>query len=221
MIRTLGFIVGSGLVAWALIWFADMQLPNETRDIEQFLATPVSLEIGPEKGGEKLDVGEMIAEAIEQASSALVDEVDDEVSIPEAPIKAASTVQVTDKGGAVEKTEEAKPLTTEFFFGDSQAPALHDVGPPVPDDETFAIEEPQVNTGADVQWYVFWRSFRSEISATGFVEQLERVTGLNYRVVKVKAGVYQVAFAHVNDTDKDTNLARIEDATGLRLTDAR
>lgn len=67
------------------------------------------------------------------------------------------------------------------------------------------------------QWYAFWSPFRTEIAANGFVTQLQRVTGLDYRVVKVKTGVYEVAFAYGNDDEIMTNLSQIAAATGLQL----
>ena len=67
------------------------------------------------------------------------------------------------------------------------------------------------------QWYAFWSPFRSEIAASGFVDQLQRVTGLDYRVVKVKPGVYEVAFAYVDDAEITDNLSQITAATGLQL----
>jgi hypothetical protein len=73
-----------------------------------------------------------------------------------------------------------------------------------------AMEQPQ-------QWYAFWSPFRSEIAAAGFVDQLQRVTGLDYRVVKVKPGVYEVAFAYADDDEITVNLSQITAATGLQL----
>jgi hypothetical protein len=70
---------------------------------------------------------------------------------------------------------------------------------------------------AALQWYAFWSPFRSEIAANGFVDQLQRVTGLDYRVVKVKPGVYEVAFAYENDGEITANLSQISAATGLQL----
>ena len=67
------------------------------------------------------------------------------------------------------------------------------------------------------QWYAFWSPFRSEIAASGFVDQLQRVTGLDYRVVKVKPGVYEVAFAYADDEEITDNLSQITAATGLQL----
>jgi hypothetical protein len=68
-----------------------------------------------------------------------------------------------------------------------------------------------------LQWYAFWSPFRSEIAASGFVAQLQRVTGLDFRVVKLKPGVYEVAFAYGADEDIPVNLSQISAATGLDL----
>ena len=67
------------------------------------------------------------------------------------------------------------------------------------------------------QWYAFWSPFRSEIAASGFITQLQRVTGLDYRVVKLKPGVYEVAFAYAEDGDIPVNLSQISAATGLDM----
>ena len=72
-------------------------------------------------------------------------------------------------------------------------------------------------TVAEMQWYAFWSPFRSEIAATGFVAQLQRVTGIDYRVVKVEPGVYEVAFAYSEDDEITNNLSQISAATGLEL----
>lgn len=76
---------------------------------------------------------------------------------------------------------------------------------------------PATEPAAALQWYAFWSPFRSEVAANGFVEQLQRVTGLDYRVVKVKSGVYEVAFAYEDDQDITANLSQISAATGLQL----
>ena len=89
---------------------------------------------------------------------------------------------------------------------------------PGPDDalesaDTAALAE----TVNEASWYAFWNPFRSEIAARGFVAQLEKVTGLDYRIVKVKAGVYQVAFAYADDQERLARLSQIQAATGLDL----
>lgn len=81
-------------------------------------------------------------------------------------------------------------------------------------------ELPVVLPESEMRWYSFWSPFRSEIAANGFVSQLEDVTGLDYRIVKVKAGVYEVAFAYIDDTERTNKLEQISAATGLDLTDS-
>ena len=66
-------------------------------------------------------------------------------------------------------------------------------------------------------WFAFWSPFRSEIAADGFIAELQRTTGLDYRVVKLKPGVYEVAFAYSDPLDRDTKLDRIAAATGLDM----
>lgn len=78
--------------------------------------------------------------------------------------------------------------------------------------ETFA--EPVL---ASENWYAFWTPFRSELAATGFIAQLQRTTGLDYRVLKQEPGVYAVAFAYSDDSDIQGKLTTISTATGLEL----
>jgi hypothetical protein len=70
---------------------------------------------------------------------------------------------------------------------------------------------------SEQHWHTFWNPFRSEIAARGFVSQLERVTGLDYRVIKVRTGVYEVAFAYESDVERQARLSQIQAATGLDL----
>ena len=79
---------------------------------------------------------------------------------------------------------------------------------------------PVVPPESEMRWYSFWNPFRSEIAAKGFVSQLEEVTGLDYRIVKVKAGVYEVAFAYIDDTERMNKLEQISAATGLDLSES-
>ncbi|MGB5720428.1 MAG: hypothetical protein WBM34_07000 [Woeseiaceae bacterium] len=71
----------------------------------------------------------------------------------------------------------------------------------------------------DSRWYSFWSPFRSEIAADGFVAELQRTTGMDFRVVKIKPGVYEVAFAYLDESDIKEKLTRISSATGLDMSD--
>ena len=70
---------------------------------------------------------------------------------------------------------------------------------------------------ASENWYAFWVPFRSELAATGFIAQLQRTTGLDYRVLKQEPGVYAVAFAYSSAADIQSKLTAISTATGLEM----
>ena len=98
--------------------------------------------------------------------------------------------------------------------------ALSIVDPPV---RTVVIEPAAVNSDLAtinddaLQWYSFWHPFTSELSANGFRDRLERVTGLNYRVVRDDSGEFHVAVAYQDEQSRESNLVAIEAATGLNL----
>jgi len=81
------------------------------------------------------------------------------------------------------------------------------------------IETPTPPAQSEEHWYAFWSPFRSELAANGFVSQLQRSTGMDYRVVQLKPGAYEVAFAYEADTDISAHLATISAATGLDMPD--
>lgn len=117
---------------------------------------------------------------------------------------------------------EQPPLDNELPETEKALPATNEV---IAQDHPFDSERPvdlftegQDIFNADRHWHEFWNPFRSEIAARGFVSQLEKVTGLDYRIVKVKAGVYQVGFAYANDAERHVKLSQISAATGLDLT---
>lgn len=114
--------------------------------------------------------------------------------------------------------DEPVDPSVDPLMSDTETEALIDeIFAPQP--RPAAIESPSVDTAAvDEKWYAFWSPFRSEIAASGFIARLQETTGIDYRVVKVKTGVYEVAFAYVDDADIKDKLARISDATGLDMT---
>lgn len=77
-----------------------------------------------------------------------------------------------------------------------------------------ARQQPQTE-----HWYAFWSPFRSELAANGFVSQLQRTTGMDYRVVRLKPGVYEVAFLYEGEDEIETKLVAISAATGLEMPD--
>jgi hypothetical protein len=110
----------------------------------------------------------------------------------------------------VEEIIEAPAVVEEAVVAEAQPAATEIAANPVVDEVAALLPNSQ-------QWYAFWSPFRSEIAASGFVTQLQRVTGLDYRVVKIKPGIYEVAFAYADDTDIPINLSQISAATGLDM----
>ena len=81
-----------------------------------------------------------------------------------------------------------------------------------------AVESPAPQTQTEHS-YAFWSPFRSELAANGFVSQLQRTTGMDYRVVQLKPGVYEVAFLYEGEDDIESKLVAISAATGLEIAD--
>ena len=124
---------------------------------------------------------------------------------------------------------DSEPVVADTAIADSMPPPVMPVEEPqtelpitqitdqaVPD----PVDEPVVEIALlddDLKWHSFWDPFSSEIAANGFVRQLEEVTGFDYRVVKIKTGVYEVAFAYADDPERRDKLSRITSATGLDI----
>ena len=138
----------------------------------------------------------------------------------------AAAVASEDTQPVVDATIPAEPVPV---MAADIAPAMSAPEPelepePEPELEPELELEPENMAAATVdaiddlqQWYAFWSPFRSDIAASGFVDQLQKVTGLDYRVVKIKPGVYEVAFAYIDDNEITDNLSQITAATGLQL----
>ena len=108
-------------------------------------------------------------------------------------------------------------------------PAPEPVVEPAPEAEVPASSEPANDTPAatlaetplgDALWHPFWQPFRSQIAANGFASRLTAITDIDYRVLRLKPGAYQVAFAYADDLELSAKLAQIESATGLRVAEA-
>lgn len=79
------------------------------------------------------------------------------------------------------------------------------------------VEVEQAVAPLALQWHSFWSPFGSQIAATGFVSRLETLTGFDYRIVKVRTGVYDVAFAYTDESERLDKLSMIASAAGLDL----
>ncbi len=196
MIRLIGFLVGSAVsigMLLLILGIPDITLSREV--IEQIDFDDVIEQIDLDSVPETLEAVKADIQAIGNNMADEISEIVERMETEEAP-----TEQVV-------KIETEKP-----------APPL----PPALQDEAVAVVAPGPGPiiENDLRWYSFWNPFRSEIAANGFVTQLEKVTGLDYRVVKIKAGVYEVTFAYQSDTERRTKLSQISSATGLDLPDS-
>lgn len=129
------------------------------------------------------------------------------------PVAPADTARATEPAPVAEPAPQPQPATQA-----EPAAAVAQMLPAAPEaqpEPEAAIE--QVPTSIEQQWYAFWSPFRSRVAADGFVSQLQRTTGLDYRVVKLEPGVYEVAFAYSDDSDIEEKLLQISSATGLDL----
>lgn len=149
---------------------------------------------------------------------------------PPAPVKAAAgpangANRAQEATLAADASPAPAPAPTP---SDSPSPATADAPPSPPEEPATVVALGAGEAMADAvppaappvlpdQWYAFWSPFRSEIAANGFVAELQRVTGLDYRVVKVKPGVYEVAFSYADEESIEHYLSTISAATGLDL----
>lgn len=98
------------------------------------------------------------------------------------------------------------------------ARASDDARPDKVDDvSTERVDAVLVEQTSEKKWHEFWTPFRSEIAAGGFMNRLEAVTGLDYRVVRRDKGDYQVMFAYAGEHELSLKLEQISAATGLDL----
>ncbi len=196
MIRLIGFLVGSAVSIGMLLLI--LGIPDITLSREVI---------------EQIDFDDVI-EQIDLES------VPDTLQAVRADIQAIGNNMADEISEIVEQleTEEASTEQVVKFETEKPAPPLT---PPL-QDEAVAVVAPAPDPiiEKDMRWYSFWNPFRSEIAANGFVTQLEKVTGLDYRVVKIKAGVYEVTFAYQSDNERRTKLTQISSATGLDLPDS-
>ena len=154
--------------------------------------------LGPPRLTPPPDTSAAVAEEAEPPAAAAIAPVepDPPQEKPVAPVDESPEIPLTD--------EQTEALIEEIF-----SPQPQPVAADVPIEDTAVTDE---------NWYAFWSPFRSEIAANGFIAKLQETTGIDYRVVKVKTGVYEVAFAYIDDADIQDKLARISNATGLDMT---
>ena len=136
-----------------------------------------------------------------------------DVNLSQPPIEAESTES------AVQIVEEL-PADVEVIIADVKDDINKEVMGETSGESTEEVTDETVADlpiQKDLKWHAFWNPFRSRIAAEGFVGQLEKVTGLDYRVIKIKTGVYEVAFGYEDDAEREDKMSLIASATGLDL----
>ena len=197
MLRILGFITGAAVaIATIVIVMGTPELiESPTADATQELAFAVDVP--------------------DEVVTATVAEVPPEPEPPlatEPPVEAELLADLDLFTAAELPTEElVEPVETPAPL---QTPDL-----PTEPEELLAADTPATDI-ADAQWHSFWNPFRSQIAANGFAARLSAVTDIDYRVVRLKPGAYQVAFAYTDDNERVAKLAQIQTATGLNLPEA-
>ncbi len=140
------------------------------------------------------------------------------LSAPDADVAAHEVPPSEPDVVAAPVAELAQPEPAAEEVGASEPQVVEAPAPELTDEQLVEqIFNPQPAPVLEERWYAFWSPFRSEIAANGFVSRLQQTTGMDYRVVKLKPGVYEVAFAYTDEDDIDQKLARISAATGLNM----
>ena len=111
-----------------------------------------------------------------------------------------------------EPTPELIPEPIQSIVPEQPAAATSSPTPPA-----TPIEAEQAAVPPALQWHSFWSPFGSQIAANGFVSRLESLTGFDYRVVKVRTGIYDVAFAYTDESERLDKLSIIASVAGLDL----
>lgn len=198
MIRLLGAITGSALALAALLVLIGVpQFKVATPDVERNVVTlPLR------------------AEPVDDTSPQDVDEQDTGEQ-PVATRPPAAPAVIAPATGADSNIAAGNVVAAADVIAADDRPTSTGTGM-MPETGPEPVQ-PQALEPDSLQWYAFWSPFRSEMAAAGFVSQLQRVTGLDYRVVKIKAGVYEVAFAYADDAELSASLSQIAAATGLEM----
>lgn len=81
------------------------------------------------------------------------------------------------------------------------------------------VPKENLESGRDtVAWQPIWTAFHSELSARGFADRLEHLTGREYRVSRTSPWSYQVEVAYADEAQREVLLLEIQSRTGLTLT---
>ncbi len=201
MIRMLGVLCGAAIAIGLLTWLVGV--PQFTQE-RTSLPEPIARVELP-------GTGETAVATVDETAAATTAETASDSS----PERAASAVTLEPVGEDAATVDLAPVPAARPNVDLADTPAVEEAEfAPFAPDTTPALP---VEIEEESKWFAFWSPFRSELAANGFVARLQSVTGLDYRVVRIKPGVYEVAFAYTDDDEIDAKLATISSATGLQL----
>ncbi len=190
MLRITGILCGSAITIAVLVLFLGVPEFTDEREVVATLEPP-TWDVVPE----------------------------DDVEYSPAGVTPDETTAATSPNDSTTDEFAAPAEDPEVPLPNDDAALVDAIFAPVEERDVPVVEaaEPDLADAVEQNWYAFWSPFRSEIAANGFVEQLQRSTGIDYRVVRQKPGVYEVAFAYSDDGDIQDKLAAISAATGLEM----
>ncbi|MDH3647229.1 MAG: hypothetical protein OER80_10680 [Gammaproteobacteria bacterium] len=206
MNRTLGFFLGSAAVFAMLVYILGQPVP---------LAQPVNRDAGLRKeilGTEPIQIPAPITKPVAAAPQPA------KPVLPTIPDKQEpEPVPVTPAPATVDEPDEN--ALAEIFLAQTKAPQPEQSSVPAVPDTAAAIDNSAIAAGPvdELEWYPVWDPFHSELSANAFARRLERVTGLDYRVIKTSATNYRVAVGYTSEEQRAVNVTMIEEATGLTI----
>ena len=213
MFRLLGFILGSIASIGAMVFLLgipEIELSSFDSDQARFDAAIDKIR---DKQPDLIETADRVSDEIREAVAIVSDLANGapseyfEESFDEAIDDAIQADPVYDNAAE----------TAAFLDPSEELPALSETTALL--DTTQELPTPSLTDIANYEqhWHEFWNPFRSEIAARGFVTQLEKVTGLDYRITKLEAGVYQVGFAYMDDNERLAKISQITAATGLEF----
>lgn len=210
MFRLLGFILGSIASIGAMVFLLgipEIELSSFDSDQARFDAAIDKIR---DKQPDLIETADRVSDEIREAVTIVSDLANDAPSEPFDESLNEALFDTTEELPAPSEPT-AFPNPTEELTGPSETAALLDTVDELPTPSLTDI------ANYEQHWHEFWNPFRSEIAARGFVTQLEKVTGLDYRITKLEAGVYQVGFAYMDDNERLAKISQISAATGLEF----
>ena len=215
MIRLFGFLTGAGAtIALMMLMIGPPELTD--RDTEVGDAEVGDAEVGDAEAADAVSPRNLSAATIEAAAAASDRTAESPSAVPArraSPREIGPPITGQTAAGFAPVDPARQP---DQAFPGQALPGEITPRQIIPEQTVVAAA---IDTPADdpSQWHSFWNPFRSEIAANGFASRLRSVTGIDYRVVRLEPGSYQVAFAYVDDAERRLKISQIESATGLDL----